>query len=71
MNNELTINTTYTYPLPLSDDQIVSSRKLLNELDKIDENRLKTIERRNYLETYLYEKREWYSSEEAKQVKFG
>jgi hypothetical protein len=31
----------------------------------LDESRLKTMERRNYLETFLYEKKEWYSSKEA------
>jgi hypothetical protein len=28
------------------------------------------MERRNFLETYLYEKREWYNSKEAQDVSF-
>lgn len=71
MNNELSIKTIYTYPLPLTNQQIADSQKLLNELDKQDQTRLKTIERRNYLETYLNEKREWYNSKEAHQVFFA
>ena len=42
-------------PIPLTKAQIANSIKLLNEIEEIDEKRKKTIERRNFFESLLYE----------------
>ena len=68
MNNNLTVETTYSYPLPLTNKQMVDGKKLLDDLDKLDELRLKTNERRNFLKNYLNEKSEWYTTKAAQNV---
>ena len=54
----MTIIKNYTYPKPLSKIQINESIKRLKEFDSIDEKTVKTIERRNYLESLLFENKE-------------
>lgn len=65
---ELSVQRSEIQPVPLTDSQIREARHRLDSLDKHDQTRLKTMERRNYLETYLYDKNEWLDSKEAKKV---
>ena len=65
----VSVHKNFSYPLPLSKKKIRDAKNKLDQLDKNDEIRVKTMERRNFLESFLYEKREWLeSSNEAKKV---
>lgn len=46
--------------------QIEKSKKILDELDQIEETRVKTIDKRNSIELYIYEKTEWFNGEAHK-----
>ncbi len=68
---EVKLQLTHSYPLPLNKKQLRQAKEKLDQLDRNDELRLRTMERRNFLETFLYDKREWLeSSADAKKVKY-
>ena len=52
----------------MTKEMIEKSIRLLDDLDKIEEFRVKTIDEKNALETMLYAKRDWLDSEESKIV---
>ena len=47
-----------TYPLPLNKTKRLESERILKEFDIIDKRLARTIERRNYLESMLYEQQQ-------------
>ena len=61
----LTVHKDEVKPLPLTEAQIREARSKLNSLDQHDETRLKTMERRNFLESFLIDKNEWLEGKEA------
>jgi hypothetical protein len=63
---ELKLSTEFTDPQPMTAEQIAESKKKLDTIDEIDLTRIKTMEKRNALETLLYNKKEWIDSEESK-----
>ena len=69
MKIELTIQKNDVAPLPLNETQIKDAKAKLDDLDNHDENRLKSMERRNFLESYLFDKKEWLETKEALTVK--
>jgi len=52
----------------MTKEMIEKSRTVLDELDKIEEQRVKLIDERNALESLIYAKNDWLESEEAKIV---
>jgi len=52
----------------MTNKMIESSKLMLDELDRIEELRVKTIDEKNALETLIYAKNEWVDSEQAKKV---
>jgi hypothetical protein len=64
VKKELKMNFEYTQPRPLTQEEIKKSREKLNSLDEIDGNRIKTMEKRNALESMIYNKREWLDTSE-------
>ena len=67
--SDLIVHKEEVKPYPLTEAQIRESRIKLNTLDKHDETRLKTMERRNFLESFLIDKNEWLEGKEALTVK--
>jgi hypoxia up-regulated 1 len=65
---EFNIVTEYTLPRPLTKEEIAQSKLKLDKLDLMDSNRIKTMEKRNALETLIYAKKEWLDSKEAAKV---
>ena len=65
IKHPLKVNVTYTYPKPLSEEKIIELRHNIQRLIEIDENRIKMIEKRNAIESLLYNRKEWLSSESA------
>ena len=65
IKHPLKVNATYTYPKPLSEEKIIQLRHNIQRLIEIDENRIKKIEKRNTIESLLYNRREWLNSEAA------
>ena len=68
---DLTVHKEENTPLPLNEDQIKASRIKLDNLDKQDKTREATIERRDFLERFLFDKKEWLDSTDAKTVKLN
>lgn len=62
---ELLVQKEDVLPLPLNETQIKEAKAKLDDLDKHDETRIKTMERRNFLETFLLDKKEWLETNEA------
>jgi len=52
----------------MTNKMIESSKLMLDELDRVEELRVKTIDEKNTLETLIYAKNEWVDSEQAKKV---
>ena len=65
LKHPLHVNVTYTSPKPLTSEEIYKKRANINRLIEIDELRVKTIEKRNMIESLLYSKKEWIQSEAA------
>lgn len=65
---EMNIVTEYSLPRPLTNEEIVQSKLKLDKIDQMDLNRIKTMEKRNSLETLIYAKKEWLDSKDAAQL---
>jgi hypothetical protein len=63
--HKLRIESEHSYPKPFTKKDITDALNKLDSLDKFDEMRIKTMERRNTLETYLFDKKQWLDSEDA------
>lgn len=57
------------YPLPLNATQIKDAKAKLDSLDNHDKVRIQIMERRNYLESFLFDKKDWLESKEVVTVK--
>ena len=57
-------------PLPLNDTQLKQAKAKLDSLDKNDVIRIKTMERRDFLESFLFDKKEWLDGKDAMTVKY-
>ena len=57
-------------PLPLNDTQLKEAKAKLDRLDKNDVIRIKTMERRDFLESFLFDKKEWLDGKDAMTVKY-
>ena len=69
VKTKIPVNKNYTYPLPLSRKKLREAKSKLDTLDRNDDLRLRTMERRNFLESFLYDKKEWLeSSQDTKKV---
>jgi hypoxia up-regulated 1 len=66
VKKDLTVELVYSYPTPLTKEQITESKNKLDSLDRHDSNRIKKMEARNSLETLIYNKKEWLEGEEAR-----
>ena len=55
---KIKITKDYTNPKPLDKKQILEAKDKLDEFDKIDDIRIKTIYRKNFLERLLFENKE-------------
>ena len=66
VKKDLSIDVEYSDPKPLTQTQIEEAKAKLNKFDQIDEDRIKTMEKRNSLEAMIYSKKEWMESDESK-----
>jgi molecular chaperone DnaK (HSP70) len=66
VKKDLSITVEYSDPKPLTQKEIEESKVKLDKFDQIDEDRIKTMEKRNSLEAMIYSKKEWMESEESK-----
>ena len=55
----------HSYPKPLNSSQIEQKRQHIKHLLAIDHDRIKVIERKNTIESFIYNKKEWLQSEDA------
>jgi hypothetical protein len=62
---DLDVAVEYSKPRPLTKEEIAASKLKLDKLDQIDTNRIKTMEKRNALETLIYAKKEWLDSKDS------
>jgi len=63
---DLTYEIIYSNPRPLNKEEMNISKEKLDKLDHYDENRIKTMEKRNALETLIINKRDWLEDAEPK-----
>jgi hypoxia up-regulated 1 len=63
VKKELNLETVFSYPKPLNPVDLPKLNAKLDSLDKHDETRLIKIEKKNILETLIYNKKEWLISE--------
>ncbi len=66
---KLKVNTVHSFPKPMTKEAIENSKTVLDELDSIEEMRVKIIDKKNALETYIYAKNDWFESGEAAKVR--
>lgn len=55
----------HSYPKPLNTSQIEHHKQHIKHLLEIDHDRIKVIERKNTIESFIYNKKEWLQTEDA------
>ena len=64
VQENLSVNPIYTsIPIPFNYTQIYESKLKIRRLEEIDKNRTKLIEKRNILESLIYERKEWFEKD--------
>ena len=62
----LTTEITYTNPKPLNEEEMKQSRLKIKHLVEVDVNRTKIIEKKNSIESILYNRKDWLESDSSK-----
>lgn len=66
IKKDLEVSVEYSDPQPLTSQQIDEAKLKLDKFDQIDLDRIRTMEKRNSLESLIYAKKEWFETEESK-----
>ena len=62
----LTTEITYTNPKPLNDEEMKQSKLKMKHLVEVDLNRTKIIEKKNSIESILYNRKDWLESDSSR-----
>ncbi len=62
----LKVQREFTNPRPLNKEEFNAAKKVLDNLDNIENERLKNIEAKNTLETEIYARKDWIDTDKAK-----
>jgi len=68
MKQKLELSLTYSYPKPLLKNKIEEYKKKLDKLDQFDKKRVQLLEKKNTLETILYEKKDWLENSDERKL---